>query len=83
MQLTWISRVNSLAASGSNIRLDLRVPAWSREKKVSSFPDTMRNSNGGPFLRESLSVTDSLRMVLPAGWFSWRGEDGRGGEMRG
>lgn len=69
-QHTWISRVNSLGASGSNTRLDLRVPAWSREKKFSSFPDTMRKLNGGPFLGESASLTDSLSRVLPAAWFS-------------
>lgn len=70
--LTWISRVNSLGASGSNTQLDLRVPVWSREKKSPSFPDTMQNSNGGPFFGESLSLTDSFSRVLPGVWVSWR-----------
>ena len=69
--LTWISRVYSRGASGSNTRLDLRVPVLSRVKEFSSFPDTMRKSNGGPFLGESLSLTDSFSRVLPAAWFSW------------
>lgn len=84
-KLTCISSVNSLGASGSNTRLVLRVPVWSREKKFPSFPDRMLSSNGGPFLGESLSLTDSFSRVLPAAWFSWRcgdGEDG-GGEMCG
>lgn len=68
--LTWISRVNSLGASGSNTRLDLKVPVWSREKKLPSLPDTRRKSKGGPFLGESLSVTDSFSRVVPAAWFS-------------
>ena len=68
--LTWISRVNSLGALGSNTRLDLRVPDWSRVKNFPSFPDTMRNSKGGPFLGESLSLTDSCARVVPAAWFS-------------
>lgn len=73
--LTWISRVNSLGASGPNTRLDLRVPLWSREKKFPSFPDTIRNSKGGPFLEVSLSLTDSFSSVTPAAWFSWKYEE--------
>lgn len=64
--------MNSLGASGSNTRLDLRVPVWSREKEFSLFPDTMRNSKGGPFLGESLSLTDSFSSVVLAAWFSWK-----------
>jgi len=70
--LTWISRVNSLGASGPNTRLDLRVPVGSRAKKFLSFPDTMENSKGGPFLGESLSLIDSVSKVVPAAWFSWK-----------
>ena len=32
----------------------------------------MRNSKGGPFLGESLSLTDSCTRVVPAAWFSWK-----------
>lgn len=70
MSLTWISKVNSRGASGPNALLDLRVPPWSREKEFSWFPDTMRKSKGGPFLAESLSLTDSISSVVPAAWLS-------------
>lgn len=64
--------MNSLGASGPNTRLDLRVPVWSREMKFPSLPETMRNSKGGPFLEESLSLTDSFSKVVPAAWFNWK-----------
>lgn len=63
--LTWISRENSLGASGPSARLERRVPLSSREKKFPSLPDMMRNSKGGPFLGESLSLTDSFSRVVP------------------
>lgn len=39
----------------------------------------MRNSNGGPFLKESLSLTDSFSRAVPASWFSCKFGKGRGG----
>lgn len=32
----------------------------------------IRNSKGGPFLGESLSVTDNFSKVVPAAWLSWK-----------
>lgn len=69
---TCIRITYSVARSLLNTWLATSVPSLSSTNSPPSFPDRMQKSKGGPLWEESLSMTDSCRMLVPIGLFSWK-----------
>ena len=68
---TWIWITYWGARSLRNTWLATSVPSFSNTNSPPSLPVRMRKSKGGPLWEESWSTTDSWRILVPMGLFSW------------